>query len=129
MFAVNAETGAVLWQKPAFTSLFGGNLAFGDNLLFATDTQNRLVAVDPADGKVLWNFADAKAPLCSPLAADGLIYVGSLDTWLYALDARSGKVVWKLETGGRICGQPRIIAGKLYCTSDDGQLTEVELPQ
>lgn len=129
MFAVDAATGAPRWQTPVFAEFFGGNLSFGDNMLFGNSADHLLYAVDPADGKVLWTFNGAKAAVCAPLAQDGMVYVGSLDTWLYALEARTGKLVWKLETGGKLCGQPRIIGNKLYCTSDDGRLTEIELPQ
>jgi len=129
MFAVDAETGALRWQKPVFARFFGGNLSFGDRILFATSSDSLMYAVDPADGNVLWSFNGARAPLCVPLAHEGTVYVGSLDTTLYALDARSGRVVWKFETGGKICGQPHVVGQKLYCTSDDGRLTEIELPQ
>jgi len=129
VFAVDAETGARKWQVTTFSAFFGGSLALGDGILFATDAQNKLHALDPADGKSLWTFETARAPLCLPLAQDGVVYVGSLDTWIYALDGRTGRLVWKLETGGKVCGQPRILGNKLYCTSDDGRLTEIELPR
>jgi len=128
-FAIDAQSGKLLWQKPVFAGQFTGNMAFGDSMLFATTSDNRVCAVNPTDGTCVWSFDEAKAPPCIPLARDGIVYVGSLDTCVYALDARTGKLNWKLETGGRLCGQPCVVGEKLYCTSDDGSLTEIELPR
>lgn len=129
VFAIEAESGKLLWQTPIFAEEFGGNIVWGDQMIFATGSDNKLYAINATDGSRAWVFGDARAPLSLPLAQDGLVYAGSLDTWIYTLDARTGQLVWKFETDGRVSGQPRVVGNKLYCMSDAGHLTEIILPQ
>ena len=141
VFAVDAETGKLLWQKkhlfapgydekhPGAMPHFDGNLTYSDSLLFATGSDNKLYALNAQNGDTLWMFNDCTNILCAPLAYQGKVYIGSHDTNLYALDALTGKWVWKFETTGKICGQPRILNGKVYCATDDGRLTELTLPE
>lgn len=128
IFAVSMD-GKLLWQKPLFSEQFGGHLVFSQGMLFATESNHRLHAIDPVDGEQLWTFSAAGAPLAAPLVHDGHLYVGSLDTWVYALHAGTGKQVWKLESTGRACGRPAIVDGKLYFASDDGRFVELPLPE
>ena len=129
VFAVDAVTGKRLWQTPIFAKQFGGSLVYGDSYLLATGSDYKLYAVNTADGKLAWTFDETKMPLCIPLVAEGVVYVGCLDTNLYAVDVRTGRRVWKMETTGKVCGQPRLIGSKLYYMSDDGRMTELEMPQ
>ena len=129
VFAVNAENGRLLWQTPIFAKQFGGSITYGDSYLLATGSDYKLYAINTADGKLAWTFDETKMPLCIPLVADGVVYVGCLDTNFYAVDVRTGRRVWKMETTGKVCGQPRLVGGKLYYMSDDGRMTELEMPQ
>ncbi|MBM3459106.1 MAG: PQQ-like beta-propeller repeat protein, partial [Armatimonadetes bacterium] len=130
VFAVDAETGAIRWQKTGiFPAHFAGGMVLGEGILFATGSDARLVALDPNSGEKLWDFTSPTGrPLCTPLAHDGLVYAGSLDGKLYALEGRTGRSAWTLETSSAICGQPVVQGRKLYFTTDDGSLTEFALP-
>ncbi|MBL9132588.1 MAG: PQQ-like beta-propeller repeat protein [Verrucomicrobiaceae bacterium] len=75
--------------------------------IFIHGPEGRVVALNLADGKLLWSFdtvAELKSPqgffgrACSPLVADGkvLLNVGGADgAGIIALDVANGKLLWK----------------------------------
>ncbi|MDE0842222.1 MAG: PQQ-dependent dehydrogenase, methanol/ethanol family [Porticoccaceae bacterium] len=89
VMALNAKTGAVLWQyDPKVERAWAKKLC--------CDVVNRGVAV--------WQ---------------GKVYVGTLDGYLIALDAQAGEVLWRVDTlidrqqAYSITGAPRVIKGKV----------------
>jgi len=98
--ALRAENGTVLWQvriiPPAEQQeTLGGGVAFEQGKLFATAGYRDLLALDPANGGLLWKFT-APAPLrAAPVAANGRVFVISLANELFCLSAEDGQVAWK----------------------------------
>ena len=89
VMALNAKTGAVLWQyDPKVERAWAKKLC--------CDVVNRGVAV--------WQ---------------GKVYVGTLDGYLIALDAQAGEALWRVDTlidrqqAYSITGAPRVIKGKV----------------
>ncbi len=89
-----------------------------DGKMFLTTAERRVVSLDGATGKVLWEF-DPKSygPLAGPLASGGVnrgvaywidpqdpsihrIFHGTSDGRLYSLDARTGKLDLRFGKGG-----------------------------
>jgi outer membrane protein assembly factor BamB len=63
----------------------------------------------------------------SPVAANGLVYIGSNDNNLYALDAATGKKKWQFKTtggpfkgGGNVASTPAVADNFVYFTCADG---------
>jgi alcohol dehydrogenase (cytochrome c) len=83
--------------------------AYLDGRLYRGTADAHVIALDAADGHVLWDHAlDVAGPGISipmaPIAANGLVYVGNAggDTvgvtgHAFALDARDGHVVWRFD--------------------------------
>jgi alcohol dehydrogenase (cytochrome c) len=60
-------------------------------------------AIDPASGKVAWEFPLHAAPSGGVLStAGGLVFSGNKEGTFFALDARSGRPLWHFQTGGGI---------------------------
>jgi PQQ-dependent dehydrogenase (methanol/ethanol family) len=97
VFALNAETGALLWQyDPKVPGQWAVNLC--------CDVVNRGVAV--------WG---------------GSVYFGTLDGRLIALDAKDGSPVWEVQTTPTdrpysITGAPRVIKGKVIIGNGGAEL-------
>jgi polyvinyl alcohol dehydrogenase (cytochrome) len=92
----------------------------GRPALFGYQTPNKagLFALDPHNGRILWNTPAPVAPChfagdrskepaqgacvraqsAAPAVIPGVVFSGTLDGWLRAYDARSGKILWAFST-------------------------------
>ncbi|KAA6183308.1 outer membrane protein assembly factor BamB [Thiohalocapsa marina] len=84
-----------------------------DGKLFAADPAGRVVAVSPADGRVLWEYKTerkARIPFSGgPAVADGTLVVGSSNGDLLALSSRDGTLKWRIRLGSEILAVPLIV--------------------
>jgi outer membrane protein assembly factor BamB len=128
VFAVRASDGTRLWRTHVFSKQCGGSLVSTRGAVYAIGDDHALVSLNPSSGVVNWTFSDAHDSLTAPTELNGRVYVGSLDSNLYAVNARTGKQEWKFPAGTRLCGQPCVMSGQLYCTSDSGQILSMRLP-
>ncbi len=99
-----------------------------DGVMFITLPWSKVIALDAASGKELWQF-DPKVPgetgryLCCDVVNRGValwkgaVFVGTLDGRLIKLDAGTGKVLWSVDTVENrkkvytITGAPRVVGG------------------
>lgn len=111
--AIALEDGAVRWvyrrERPAAElSIRGGTgVSVGGGRAYAGFSDGSLVALAPADGRVLWEvslaaprtgaFPDVDAV---PLYRDGVVYASSYEGGVFALDAASGSRRWNHEARG-----------------------------
>lgn len=119
LIALDATTGAVLWTyvhdlskaalKTVCCDVVNRGVALFENKVYMATLDNRLVALDGATGKVLWNQqligADiGYAMTLAPLVVKGKVIVGVSGGeyggrgFIEALDAGTGKQVWKTYT-------------------------------
>jgi outer membrane protein assembly factor BamB len=59
----------------------------------------------------------------TPIAKDGLLYVGDLGGTIHCLDAATGAHVWKHQTTDAIWGSLLLAGDRLYVGSVDGGMT------
>ena len=59
----------------------------------------------------------------TPIANDGLLYVGDLGGTIHCLDAATGAPVWKHETHDAIWGSLLLTGDRLYVGNVDGSMT------
>ncbi len=72
--------------------------------------------------QVNWKY-NTKAPIySSPVAMDGLVYVGGNDSILHVLDLNSGKEQWSFRTKGEIRSTVCLDSNRLYLNGGDGNL-------
>jgi quinohemoprotein ethanol dehydrogenase len=94
---------------PIFISGKGKNLPKDDGTLFMS-AANGMLAINPADGSILWKYIGAppKAGVVASAGPSsrtqeyfkGSIYVGQQDGSLVALNAKTGAVEWTADTSG-----------------------------
>ena len=77
-------------------------------------------AMDPDNGKQLWQFTTRGRVDSSPVIIGNRVYVGGSDGRIYGLDLKSGKPTWEYETGDGFVGSAAIAAGRLVIASDEG---------
>jgi alcohol dehydrogenase (cytochrome c) len=66
-----------------------------------------LKAVDPATGKIVWEYHNPGVLWGGVLATHGgLVFTGTPEGYLKAFDAKTGKELWKFNTGSGITSSP-----------------------
>jgi len=78
---------------------------------------------DVTDSRRLWTCREVGRVVGTPVARDGLLYVGDLGGTVYCLEAASGAVVWKHATGAPIWGCLLLTKDRLYAGNEDGVMT------
>lgn len=102
------EWGMDLWNEPVAYKKGGAYLGAGFTIKPVFDTHiGSLKAMDPATGKVAWEYKN-KAPLWGGVltTAGDLVFFGTPEGELKALDAKSGKELWSFNTGSGVVGSP-----------------------
>ncbi|MEH3103399.1 MAG: PQQ-binding-like beta-propeller repeat protein [Sphingomonas phyllosphaerae] len=133
LHAFTADTGAKLWTRVLpdneenKNARFGGGVSYDEGKLYATDGLGDVVAVNVADGAVLWRAKPGGPLRGAPTVANGQVYVLSQDNQIFALDQGDGKVVWtqsaSLETQGVFgVAAPAASSGTVIAGFSSGEL-------
>ncbi len=78
---------------------------------------------DVTGSRLLWTSRDVGRVVGTPIAKDGLLYVGDLGGTIHCLDAATGAHVWKHETNGAVWGSLLLAGDRLYVGNEDGRMT------
>jgi outer membrane protein assembly factor BamB len=81
---------------------------------------------DVTESRRLWTCRDVGRVVGTPVAQDGLLYVGDLGGRIHCLDAATGAVLWKHDSGAPIWGCSWLAGGRLYVGNVDGVITVLE---
>jgi outer membrane protein assembly factor BamB len=78
---------------------------------------------DVTASRLLWTSRDVGRVVGTPIASDGLLYVGDLGGTIHCLDAATGAHVWKHETNEAIWGSLLLAGDRLYVGNVEGSMT------
>jgi outer membrane protein assembly factor BamB/HEAT repeat protein len=78
---------------------------------------------DVTESGLLWTSRDVGRVVGTPVAKDGLLYVGDLGGTIHCLDAATGAHVWKHETNEAIWGSLLLAGDRLYAGNVEGSMT------
>jgi outer membrane protein assembly factor BamB len=92
---------------------FGSDVAVAGGRLHLGTHDGRVLALDPARGERLWEFASGDSVLAAPAVDAGRVFFGSFDGHVYALDAASGSLLWKQDTRGPVVSTPAVAGDRL----------------
>jgi len=141
VYGVDTKTGQESWEVkaggnielvfPITTATIGTHLAAHGGAVFlagADNGKNFLYAIDASSGQQKWKFA-TDGPCHSPIATEGIVYVGCLGNFL-AVDEQSGTKRWGIEAKAESQGKARKVVpsspalsnGVLYFVTDDGYI-------
>lgn len=102
------EWGMDIWNEPITYKKGAAYLGAGFTIKpLYNDYIGALRAIDPATGKIVWEYKN-KAPLWGGVltTAGGLVFTGTPEGYLKAFDAKTGKELWKFNTGSGVVGSP-----------------------
>jgi outer membrane protein assembly factor BamB len=146
VYAFNAESGAVQWERNVLDELadpprFDGRRARfqdaparpsncasdGETLYQSIFDQCRVVAIDCETGRERWSFQTGGWIHGNATMTEEFVLVGSQDEHCYCLDKRTGEMRWKFPTGSRIESGPAVRGDSAYIPSCDGTLYRIDL--
>ncbi|MEI6845934.1 MAG: PQQ-binding-like beta-propeller repeat protein, partial [Candidatus Firestonebacteria bacterium] len=131
IYALNAKTGAPKsgWVAVNFgtTPTVASSITEEDGVLYFVSgaAPATLYAVNTADGTQKWarplDNPSAIGMLSSPVAVNGVIYVGSAANKLYAVKASDGTIINSYNTSVPVLSSPAAANGKVYvCAGENG---------
>lgn len=122
VFALNPETGEVLWKvsRPGITHL----LPSGE-VIFLTGASH-VAAVSSKDGAPLWTYELGERFALAPVRANGFLAV-PVNNGLVFLDPLTGRPATTLDTGRGISATPAVSASRMYVLSNLGSLFALDL--
>ncbi|WP_213996440.1 outer membrane protein assembly factor BamB [Arsukibacterium sp.] len=142
VFALNAETGALLWRVPVKGEVIASP-AVGEGLLVVATTAGTLIALDPETGEQRWTFDDEQPALTirgvsEPVIEAGGVIYGSGTGRVGVLIADRGYQAWEeaiaspqgstdLSRLVDVDAKPIVVAGTLYTIAYNGELVAMEL--
>lgn len=116
-----------LWATPtAGMPVTSPVLAPDESVLYVGTDDGTLLALDAADGHVLWSAALGAAPSADPALAEGWVYVALEDGDLVALPAggcgaAACDVAWRADVGAPGV-QPAVAGGLVFVGTDAGRV-------
>jgi HEAT repeat protein/outer membrane protein assembly factor BamB len=78
---------------------------------------------DVTRSRLLWTSREVGRVVGTPIARDGLLYVGDVGGTLHCLDAATGAHLWKHETNEAIWGCLLLAGDQLYVGNAEGSMT------
>jgi polyvinyl alcohol dehydrogenase (cytochrome) len=135
-YAFNPETGDLLWQTQVgpgshLSGIMWGSATDGERIYvaisnlagirYAAGTAGSWAALNPANGKILWQVPDPNSGWgIGPVAvANGVVYVPSsagkaTDRNMIALNAATGKTLWSFASGATTIAGAAVLNGVVY---------------
>jgi outer membrane protein assembly factor BamB/HEAT repeat protein len=78
---------------------------------------------DVTTSRLLWTSRNIGRVVATPVARDGLLYVGDVGGTVHCLDAASGVTLWRHETHEAIWGSLLLAGDQLYVGNLEGRMT------
>ncbi len=119
----DAATGRQIWAVEAMMGEVGPSPAFGEGLVFAANEYARLAAIDPADGRIVWEQDEYLPEVASPVVSSGLLFVATSYGVLACYEALTGVKLWEHDGGVGYYSSPVITDGKLFLFDTGGHLS------
>lgn len=133
-YGYDPRTGEELWRVENLESHSGSATpVIGDNLVYVCMGlgRNQLWAVKPdgagtvTDTHVAWKLTRNIPGKPSPVLVDDLLYFVDDGGIISCVEAATGEDVWRERIKGNYSASPIHANGRIYCFSEDGQVTVV----
>jgi len=105
----------------------GSGAAVANDLVFATNTNGEIIALNRKNGQPSWKFKTNGKIYAIPAVDEQVVVAGSSDGNIYAVSAKNGQLLWKVKTGKAVLGNPVIKKGIVYIGSSDGHFRAIQL--
>lgn len=114
IYALNAQTGDLLWSGGDFEATETATAISGD-VLIGGGQNNTVKALNRSNGDVLWTFHAGTFVFAPPVIVDDVVYIATYEK-LYALSLDTGKQIWDAPLGSQMnfVGTPAVEGDTVY---------------
>ena len=91
--------------------------------IFVADNSGRVAAVEPSDGKIIWEVDLGVEIGGGPAVSNQLVAVGTQQGELILLSATDGSLKWRRPVSSEVISSPAIGDGYVVVNSVDGKIT------
>ncbi len=96
-----------IWNEPVTFKRGAAYLGAGFTIKpLYDDYIGALRAIDPTNGKIVWEYKNSAPLWGGVLATKNLVFTGTPEGYLKAFNAKTGAELWKFNTGSGIVGVP-----------------------
>jgi len=122
VWALDADSGVILWKRSLDQQLVYAPLAIENGLLIATTFSGAVIGLNGETGKPVWKRQFA-SPSEKPVLVAGVLVLPGMDGVLRGLEPSTGRQRWDYDTGARLL-MPLSSRGErlLAATEEGGQL-------
>lgn len=120
--AYNPSTGEQLWSVGGMGGEVCPSPCSADGVIFAANEYAKLMAINGADGSILWEATDYLPEVSSPVAVGGRVYIATSYGVLAAFDAKTGELKAEKELNMELYSSPMVVDGKIYIIGTNGQV-------
>ena len=120
--AYNPMNGEQLWRVECLTGEVGSSPCSANGVVFGASEYSKLIAINGADGSVLWESTDYLPEVSSPVATKDNLYLATSYGVVAAFDAKTGELRKEHDLGVEFYSSPVIVGGKMYLFSNSGKM-------
>ena len=126
VYAVTKD-GREIWSTEMAGAVVGDPVLSEDGaMLFVGSIGDEMVALDTADGSIVWSFAANDSVWGKALLADGTLYFADSGGTLYALDPDTGDQIWEQRITGSVVGGISALPDGIVLATEEGTLKALE---
>jgi len=122
--AIRGEDGNLIWEFTSSTTI-SSEIGLGRYLYVGT-ADGRVLAVDKALGKMVWERPLGWPYRGAACEADDKVYLGCNDGKVYCLSAVDGTPIWDYQTGGVVTASPIVVGRAVIVGSNDKYLYSLD---
>jgi|GEM_PF-6755259 len=110
IYALRQDTGAIIWTRKIGASISGCPAIFDERFVLVGNSTGKVVCMDVASGKVVWESRGEGEVGSVMISADGLAVIGRSKSEIAVLRCASGKKVWSYPIGLEMAAAPSIVS-------------------
>jgi outer membrane protein assembly factor BamB len=127
VYAVNAQTGKLVWEQKMDGAVLGSPATGTDNTIYVGSYGGTLYALSTADGGVRWSEKVSSWIWTGPMLDDTTLYFGDGKGILYAHPVDGTGQPWNQPLNGAIVGTPLINGDNIIIGTEAGNLYFIDL--
>ena len=125
VLGINQTDGKVLWSKATSFNWSQTPVLQGNDSMALVSDKGRISLWSIGDKKEKSFVETGKEVQCSPLAADGYLYVADTLGFLTCMDGVTGRQQWTYRTGNKLIATPGVWGKYLFLPAMDGNFYSI----
>ena len=124
--AINSQNGAIVWKKKMSTY---DSIAIQDDLLFVTDTESYIYALDKTTGVKKWEQKILRGrSVTAPVTVNDYIAVSDFEGYVHFFNQKNGNYAARIKIGGDgIISQGVADHNAVYVQTNNGTLAAIKI--